>query len=283
MKPIEKMCYKELKEAQMKQKTLISNSNLLKSLPDKGKKLVDSFKKIDERLKNLEQFKDMSDGLQLLQINEMEWTGKIPAKITEPPKPDSDTESEIEITEEDETDLVKILLTSNQTSKIVIEERKGDFSAERGKTYKPTKCVENLMERVEHAAVDEKKFKPYSTLAKEPSDIRLQGPPVKKPAATHAKQMWENTAATPPKTKFEKGIIELGIEQSLQIQCETDDKLRSLELQLSGLKIGKSSNSLEFAAYTGDGKVNPDEEESEVYDNDDVTETCVVVTSNTAD
>ena len=95
----------------------------MKSLPDKGKKLVDSFKKIDERLKNLEQFKDMSDGLQLLQINEMEWTGKIPAKITEPPKPDSDTESEIEITEEDETDLVKILLTSNQTSKIVIEER----------------------------------------------------------------------------------------------------------------------------------------------------------------
>ena len=84
------------------------------------------------------------------------------------------------------------------------------------------------MERVEHAAVDEKKFKPYSTLAKEPSDIRLQGPPVKKPAATHAKQMWENTAATPPKTKFEKGIIELGIEQSLQIQCETDDKLRVL-------------------------------------------------------
>ena len=56
----------------------------MKSLPDKGKKLVDSLKKIDERLKNMEQLTDMLGGLELsesrVDTNKMEWTGNIPAK-----------------------------------------------------------------------------------------------------------------------------------------------------------------------------------------------------------
>jgi len=54
----------------------------------------------------------------------------------------------------------------------------------------------------------------------------MKSPPTKKPASKCQKPMWENTAATPPLTKFEKGIIELDVQQSLQVQIQTDDKLR---------------------------------------------------------
>lgn len=177
-----------------------------------------------------------------------------------------------------------------------------------GKTFKPEKFIQNLIERVEHAQVSENQFRPYSTLAQEPSIIRQQGPPSKKSTESHKQPMWENTAATPPKMKFEKGIVELNIEQSLQIQYETDEKLRvllfflksqwiffkllilmssvcfqNIESQFSSLKIGKKSTPLEFAAYSGDNKINPEEEETEVYDDDHVPEMCVVVSNNIVD
>ena len=94
----------------------------MKSLPDKGKKLVDSLKKIDERLKNMEQLTDMLGGLELseskVDTNKMEWTGNIPAKSLGSPKPSSAA-----LAEEDETDIVSILLTSNETDKIIVKER----------------------------------------------------------------------------------------------------------------------------------------------------------------
>ena len=98
-------------------------SNLLKALPDKGEKLADSFKKINERLESLEQITDMLDAVKLSQpkvdINKMEWTGIVSPQTSEISK----LHLETPINEGDETHIFEILSTANETDKIIIQER----------------------------------------------------------------------------------------------------------------------------------------------------------------
>jgi len=281
MKPIEKMSYAELKEAKERQKKLLSNSQFLKKLPDGGKKLIENQTKIDERLQKYElktsELTDMLAGMHLSQsrINteEMEWTGKIPDKNSF--SVSSIPDSQILATDEDETDIVNILLTSNETDKIIIEE---------GKSPRPENHNEHLIRMSQHATTCEKKFKPYSTVV-EPSSTRHQRtPPANtRSAVNNEKAKWENTAATPPQFKFDKGIVEINIEQSLQLQCDTDEKLREIEMKRPTNKIVKTSNPLEFASYSCDSKVNPEEEEAGVYDDEHLTDTCIVVCNHVMD
>ena len=157
----------------------------------------------------------------------------------------------------------------------------------------------------QHATTCEKKFKPYSTVV-EPSSTRHQRtPPANtRSAVNNEKAKWENTAATPPQFKFDKGIVEINIEQSLQLQCDTDEKLRvilmlwyyfslfllmfffdfqEIEMKRPTNKIVKTSNPLEFASYSCDSKVNPEEEEAGVYDDEHLTDTCIVVCNHVMD
>lgn len=100
---------------------------LLQRLPDKGKKLLETQAKVEERLQKLqkesEELSDMFAGMNLsscsrVDVNQMEWTGKISAGDSSNCKPSSQQGNE-----EDERDIVNILLSANLNSKIVIDER----------------------------------------------------------------------------------------------------------------------------------------------------------------
>jgi hypothetical protein len=101
-------------------------------LPDKGQKIQDfcvSLEKRIEELKELhkqqnctegltEMFSSLSVGRNKVDTNQMEWTGKVPDKLEHSDHNGSDHDDS-----EEEKDVVKILATTNQMSKIVLDER----------------------------------------------------------------------------------------------------------------------------------------------------------------
>jgi Putative GRINL1B complex locus protein 2 len=103
-------------------------------LPDKGQKIQDfcsALEKRIEELKQLHQQQNYTEGLtemfsslsvgcnrNKVDINQMEWTGKVPYKLEHSARDVSDHDDS-----EEEKDVVKILATTNQMSKIVIDER----------------------------------------------------------------------------------------------------------------------------------------------------------------
>lgn len=155
MKAVEHMTYKELLEAQQRYKKTLSNKyvnsiivskivtkcgecftivdlcilfrSVLQKLPDKGKKLVETNSKIEEKLL---EYQTETDGLsQMLSgmtlsskpnVNQMEWTGKIGStnSLTQ-----AKSENQQPSPHDESRDIVDILLTTNQMSKIIIDER----------------------------------------------------------------------------------------------------------------------------------------------------------------
>lgn len=106
---------------------VLSFRSLLLKLPDKGEKFLETQNKIEECLLKYEkEEKDLSQlftGMKLscprVDVNQMEWTGK--AAQCESSSSSAPTISQEN--DEDERDIVNILLTTNQLSKIVIDER----------------------------------------------------------------------------------------------------------------------------------------------------------------
>lgn len=101
---------------------------VLKRLPDKGQKFIETNNKIDERL---QEFKVESDGLSEMlsgmtlsacpNVNQMEWIGKVVSDNSSPQSSPSNQQKAIP--NDESRDIVDILLTTNQMSKIVIDER----------------------------------------------------------------------------------------------------------------------------------------------------------------
>ncbi|XP_057375738.1 uncharacterized protein LOC130696650 [Daphnia carinata] len=223
MKQVEKMTYLELLEAQQRHNKILSNKSVLQKLPDKGKKLVETNHKIEERLQEYqtetEGLSQMLSGMTLspsprVDVNQMEWTGKIdPANSllesqsnNQQPNPDDES-----------TDIVDILLTTNQLSKIVIDERETAAIADKSvNTQDP--CYKRLTEKVEHLKPNQQ-FKPYKTLKHEQD-----------PSSKQHHNWDENTAATPPQWKHDEGVKPIPIEESLQLQIQAEEKLKAIEL-----------------------------------------------------
>lgn len=100
---------------------------VLQRLPDKGQKFVETNNKIDERL---QEFNAESDGLSEMlsgmtlsacpNVNQMEWMGKV---VSDNSSPQSKPSNQQPIPDDESRDIVDILLTTNQMSKIVIDER----------------------------------------------------------------------------------------------------------------------------------------------------------------
>lgn len=98
----------------------------LQKLPDKGKKLLEAQEKLEAQIKKIReeaQLADMFANMQLSQpkidVDKMEWTGQVALLETKEVTKISSSSK----LEEDERDIVNILVTTNQTSKIIIDER----------------------------------------------------------------------------------------------------------------------------------------------------------------
>ena len=100
---------------------------VLQRLPDKGKKLIETQAKVEERLLNIEQeakaLSTMFAGMNLsscprVDVNQMEWTGKVSSANISNVNP-----SDQQGNEENERDIVNILLSANLESKVIIDER----------------------------------------------------------------------------------------------------------------------------------------------------------------
>lgn len=224
MKPVEKMTYLELLEAQQRHKKILSNKSVLQKLPDKGKKLVETNLRIEEKLQEYqtetEELSQMLSGMTLspsprVDVNRMEWTGKIdPANSLLELKSSNQQPSP----HDESTDIVDILLTTNQMSKIIIDERAPATMAGKSVNMQDP-CYKRLTEKVEHLKPNHQ-FKPYKTLKHEQD-----------PSSKQHHSWDENTAATPPQWKHDEGIKPIPIEESLQLQIQAEEKLKALELQ----------------------------------------------------
>ncbi|XP_045030468.1 uncharacterized protein LOC116922966 [Daphnia magna] len=224
MKPVEKMTYLELLEAQQRHKKILSNKSVLQKLPDKGKKLVETNLRIEEKLQEYqtetEELSQMLSGMTLspslrVDVNRMEWTGKIdPANSLLELKSNNQQPSP----HDESTDIVDILLTTNQMSKIIIDERAPATMAGKSVNMQDP-CYKRLTEKVEHLKPNHQ-FKPYKTLKHEQD-----------PSSKQHHSWDENTAATPPQWKHDEGIKPIPIEESLQLQIQAEEKLKALELQ----------------------------------------------------
>ncbi|KAI9554055.1 hypothetical protein GHT06_019327 [Daphnia sinensis] len=223
MKPVEKMTYLELLEAQQRHKKILSNKSVLQKLPDKGKKLVETNLKIEERLQEYqtetEELSHMLSGMKItpsprVDVNQMEWTGKIESANSQP---ELKANNQQPSPTEDSTDIVDILLTTNQMSKIVIDERASSTKADKSVDVQDP-CYKRLTEKVENLKPNHQ-FKPYKTLKHEQD-----------PSSKQHHSWDENTAATPPQWKHNEGIKPIAIEESLQLQIQAEEKLKALEL-----------------------------------------------------
>lgn len=103
---------------------------VLQKLPDKGQKFIEANVKIDERLQEFQAETDglseMLSGMTLsasprIDVNQMEWNGKVmTGNSSLKSKPGC---SQQQIPDDESRDIVDILLTTNQMSKIIIDER----------------------------------------------------------------------------------------------------------------------------------------------------------------
>nr|CAH0110445.1 unnamed protein product [Daphnia galeata] len=254
MKPVEKMTYKELLEAQQRHKKILSNKTVLQKLPDKGQKFIEANVKIDERLQEFQAETDglseMLSGMTLsasprIDVNQMEWNGKVmTGNSSLESKPGC---SQQQIPDDESRDIVDILLTTNQMSKIIIDERTPSTVADIN-AHVQDQCYKRLAEKVENLKPINHKFKPFQTLKRE------QDPSLKQ------FHKWdENTAATPPIFKYNNGVKTIQIEESLELQVKVEEKRKLLEQESSRLK---------FAQISPDAVAIHPAEHEEVYDDE---------------
>lgn len=128
----EEIDYNELKAIHERQSKLVKNSKFLYKLPDKGRKLFESHKKIQEMLHqhrgkiSTASLPDLFSELtvktssnEIIDINQIEWTGATSGKIT----CSHDNGDKNSVKETDDDHIIKLLATTNHLSKIVIDER----------------------------------------------------------------------------------------------------------------------------------------------------------------
>lgn len=78
------------------------------------------------------------------------------------------------------------------------------------------KFYRKITEKADHFNPPDTKFKPFRTLKHE------------KPVTKEHSEKWENTAATPPDFKYSNGVIPIHLEESLEKQVATEEKLKVL-------------------------------------------------------
>ncbi|EFX71871.1 hypothetical protein DAPPUDRAFT_111327 [Daphnia pulex] len=246
------MTYQELVEAQQRHRKILSNKTVLKRLPDKGQKFIETNNKIDERL---QEFKVESDGLSEMlsgmtlsacpNVNQMEWIGKV---VSENSSPQSSPSNQQKAIPNDESrDIVDILLTTNQMSKIVIDERTPSTVADIN-AHEQDQCYKRLAEKVEKLKPVNHQFKPFRTLNHEQD-----------PALKQFHKWDENTAATPPTFRYNGGAKTIQIDESLELQVQLEEKRKLMEQERSRLK---------FSQLSPDAVPIHPEEHHEVYDDE---------------
>lgn len=97
-------------------------------------------------------------------------------------------------------------------------EKKSPLKGSNNKTNTPDLFYQHLAEKVEHLNPVDHKFKPFRTLNHEK---------VPSPKESHIK--WENTAATPPTFKYSDGVKSINLEESMELQLETETKIKAKE------------------------------------------------------
>ena len=68
---------------------------------------------------------------------------------------------------------------------------------------------------MEHLKPTNHKFKPFRTLRRE-----------KSPTSKQSNIKWENTAATPPTFKYNDGAKTVNLEESVELQLSTGEKIK---------------------------------------------------------
>lgn len=83
------------------------------------------------------------------------------------------------------------------------------------KNHSQEPFYQHLADKVEHLQPVDHKFKPFRTLRNE-----------KSPSSKQSNVKWENTAATPPTFKYNDGTKVINIEESVELQLNTEEKLK---------------------------------------------------------
>ncbi|KAF6205237.1 hypothetical protein GE061_019404 [Apolygus lucorum] len=253
---LKKLSKPQLQELLERQKKLAANSKALQRLPDKGAKILNYTKEVEDELEKREKEYDISDalaGLTLKQLDRLEWTR------------DKEREEPVEIEEKDDTNPFKILATHSGAGfhkKEIREEPKVE-SLVTERDLDDLYAI-NLCHKLDKVTTQDK-FRPYKSL----NTVKQV-----------SKKERDLSAATPPQNKYSE-MKTVGLEDSLKLMIHENEKLREIQMQHAAERlkdkthvIGDTLPSLESTKFYRE-TIEPDEEnevrdECEGHDGGDV-------------
>uniref|UniRef100_A0A146M9V5 Uncharacterized protein n=1 Tax=Lygus hesperus TaxID=30085 RepID=A0A146M9V5_LYGHE len=244
---LKKLSKPQLQEIFERQTKLAANRKALQRLPDKGAKILNYTKEVEDELKKRDKECDISDalaGLTLKDLDRLEWN-----------RGDKECEEPTEGDEKDETNPFKILATHSgagfHKKEIKVEPKVESLVTERD--LEDLYAV-NLCHKLDKVTTQQK-FRPYQTLntAKQVSNKER-----------------DLSAATPPLNKY-SDMKMVGLEDSLKLMIHQNENLREIQMQHAAERlkdkihaIGDTLPSLESTRFYRE-TIKPDEE-NEVFD-----------------